>query len=153
MVTSMDKTAPQNPMDADPSWRPIVLCAMAAHEANRIYCLSLGDASQKHWEDAPEDARTSAVKGVEGALAGNTPEQSHESWLKDKIEKGWKYGEVKDLEKKEHPCFVSYDELPAAQQYKDTLFLETVRQTARALGLAYKVPNEDGITFSEYKGR
>ena len=29
---------------------------------------------------------------------------------------------VKDSEKKEHPCFVRYEELPPAQRYKDTIF-------------------------------
>lgn len=52
--------------------------ARAAHEANRAYCLALGDTSQPAWDDAPEWQRTSAMKGVEGALAGNSPRQSHE---------------------------------------------------------------------------
>ena len=28
---------------------------------------------------------------------------------------GWKYGPVKDPEKKEHPCFVPYDDLPPSR--------------------------------------
>jgi RyR domain len=109
-------------------------CARAAHEVNRAYCIALGDLSQPTWEDAPEWQKSSARNGVAGALAGNTPEQSHESWLAEKRATGWKYGSVKDPEKKEHPCFVPYAELPPDQRAKDDLFLSTVRAMGRALG-------------------
>lgn len=105
----------------------IVLAARAAHEVNLVYCAALGDNSQVPWAEAPEWQRISAIKGVQGVIAGNTPEQSHESWLREKRETGWKYGPVKDAEKKEHPCFVPYAELPPGQRYKDTLFVTTVR--------------------------
>jgi hypothetical protein len=75
------------------------------------------------------------MKGVEGALAGNTPKQSHESWLKEKKETGWKYGPIKDPEKKEHPCMVAYDKLPSEQKAKDYLYLTTVRAVAEAFGV------------------
>jgi RyR domain-containing protein len=110
-------------------------CAMAAHEMNRIYCIFTGDRSQPRWEDAPDWQKTSARNGVKGALEGATPEQSHESWLKEKLEAGWKYGSVKDPERKVHPCMVPYAELPASQQMKDHLFISTVRSVAKALGV------------------
>ena len=52
---------------------------------------------------------------------------SHENWLMEKEADGWKYGAVKDTEKKEHPCFVPYGELPREQQVKDALFISVVR--------------------------
>lgn len=55
-----------------------------------------------------------------------TPENSHESWLAQKTAEGWKYGEVKDAEKKEHPCYIPYAELPAAQKAKDYIFRQTI---------------------------
>jgi hypothetical protein len=108
-------------------------CARAAHEVNRAYCIALGDMSQPSWDNAPEWQKSSARNGVAGALAGNTPEQSHESWLEEKCSTGWKYGPVKDPEKKEHPCFVPYAELPVSQRAKDDLFVTTVRAVASAL--------------------
>ncbi|MDE3097333.1 MAG: hypothetical protein KGK07_15200 [Chloroflexota bacterium] len=111
-------------------------CAEAAHEMNRIYCEAHGDASQPRWSDAPDWQRSSAIKGVAGALAGNTPEQSHEGWLSEKAATGWKYGPVKDPAKKEHPCFVLYAELPPEQRMKDHLFIATVLAMAEALGYA-----------------
>lgn len=108
-------------------------CARAAHEVNRAYCLALGDISQPSWEGAPEWQKSSARNGVAGALAGNTPEQSHESWLEEKRITGWKYGPVKDPAAKEHPCFVPYALLPPAQRAKDALFVTVVRAMGAAL--------------------
>ncbi len=107
-------------------------CARAAHEANRAYCLAIGDTSQPSWDDAPDWQKSSARNGVSGALAGNGPRESHESWLAEKRATGWKFGPVKDPAKKEHPCFVPYDELPAAQKSKDGIFIGVVKAVASA---------------------
>jgi hypothetical protein len=101
--------------------------AELCHEVNRVYCHLLGDDSQLPWAEAPDWQKSSAIKGVAGVIAGNTPEQSHESWLAEKKETGWKFGPVKDAEKKEHPCFVPYAELSDEQRVKDALFVATVR--------------------------
>ena len=37
---------------------------------------------------------------------------------KGKQADGWSYGPVKDVEKKEHPCMVTFDELAKADQVK-----------------------------------
>jgi hypothetical protein len=117
-----------NPTDS------IEACARAAHEANRAYCIAIGDDSQPSWEEAPDWQKSSARNGVTGVIAGNTPEQSHESWLAEKRLTGWKFGPKKDPEKKEHPCFVAYAELPAAQKAKDSVFVGVVLCMAQALG-------------------
>lgn len=98
--------------------------AKICHEANRAYCESLGDQSQLTWADAPQWQKTSAINGV--AFHAEHPEAddaaSHNSWLAEKVRTGWVYGEVKDPEKKTHPCIVSFSELPVEQQAKDKLF-------------------------------
>lgn len=106
--------------------------AEVCHEANRAYCKSIGDNSQPTWEDAPDWQKKSAVTGVQYHLdnPNSKPEDSHNSWLKEKEADGWKYGEVKNPETKEHPCYVPYNELPIEQQKKDYLFLGIVRALA-----------------------
>jgi len=111
----------------------IEACARAAHEANRAYCLALGDESQKAWSDADNWQQASARNGVREALDGKSPEQLHESWLAEKFATGWKYGPVKDPEKLEHPCCVPYDQLPVAQQAKDRIFRTVVGAVFSAL--------------------
>lgn len=102
----------------------IVAVARTCHEVNRAYCQAIGDNSQVPWEQAPEWQKKSAINGVlfhkNNPNAG--PEHSHNSWLAEKEATGWKYGPVKDEEKKEHPCFVPYSELPKEQQAKDYIF-------------------------------
>jgi hypothetical protein len=82
----------------------IEACARGAHEVNRAYCFAIGDTSQVAWESAPEWQRASARNGVRGVLQGNTPKQSHESWLEEKRKTGWKYGPVKDADKSDSSC-------------------------------------------------
>jgi hypothetical protein len=114
----------------------IVACARAAHEANRAYCIAIGDNSQLHWEDAPDWQRTSSMNGVRGVIAGNGPEQSHGSWMAEKLATGWKYGPVKDADKKEHPCMVAYDQLPPEQRAKDAVYVVVVEAMAKALSIS-----------------
>lgn len=107
----------------------IHLAAMMAHQANAAYCRSIGDNSQPEWSDAPDWQRKSAINGMTATVEGriNSPEDSHISWMKEKEDDGWVYGEVKDPEKKTHPCMVPYDELPEEQRVKDDIFHSIAR--------------------------
>ena len=102
----------------------IITIAMICHQANKAWCESLGDMSQKNWDEAPEWQKDSAIKGV--LFHFNNPEAgdsaSHDNWMKDKLADGWVYGETKDVEKKTHHCLVPFDQLPLEQQRKDKLF-------------------------------
>jgi hypothetical protein len=109
---------------------PVMLPAFAevaariAHEVNRAYCRSIGDHSQPPWDEAPDWQRSSAIKGVQFHMDNPlaSPEASHASWLAQKLAEGWKWGPVKDADRKEHPCCVPYLELPTEQRSKDYLF-------------------------------
>lgn len=98
--------------------------ARVAHEVNRAYCQALGDHSQPAWEDAPQWQRDSATNGVAFHLANPQagPEHSHNEWLREKESAGWKFGPVKDADKREHPCCVPYEQLPTEQKAKDYIF-------------------------------
>ncbi len=103
--------------------------AKTAHEVNKAYCLGLGDATQKAWEDAPEWQRASALNGVKHVAENPNakPSDTHKSWLRQKKDEGWQWGPVKDANKKEHPCMVQYNDLPKNQRIKDSLFLLVVK--------------------------
>lgn len=137
--------------------------ARVAHEVNQAYAASLGEPVVL-WDDAPAEIKNSAIAGVEMHLAkpDATPEQSHESWLEQKAADGWVYGKVKDLDKKEHPCFLPYEELPAAQKAKDYIFrgvvlsLTSLPQTVSATATPSKPHAATGDvhgTEVEYVGR
>ncbi|WP_167141297.1 RyR domain-containing protein [Pseudomonas sp. OTU750018] len=102
--------------------------AKVAHQINLAYCASLGDTSQPAWADAPDWQKQSAMAGVDMHLANPdaTPEQSHESWLAQKVADGWVYGDVKDADAKTHPCCLPFAELSPEQKAKNYLFRAVV---------------------------
>lgn len=106
----------------------VIDIATMCHQANKSWCELSGDFSQKNWNEAEGWQRDSAIKGVEFKL--NNPEAKedaqHNAWMADKVADGWVYGEVKDAEKKIHPCIVPFNELPGFQQKKDALFCAIV---------------------------
>lgn len=98
--------------------------ARLCHEVNKKWCEINDDFSQKSWEEAEEWQREAAITGVKFRLDNPNAKDSasHDTWMKDKLEQGWVYGEEKDGEKKTHPCLVPFEELPDFQQKKDKLF-------------------------------
>jgi hypothetical protein len=98
--------------------------ARICHEANRVYCESIGDFTQREWDFAELWQRESAVKGVAFAQENPTAPASaqHDAWMADKVADGWVYGPVKNPATKEHPCIIPYDGLPLEQRRKDALF-------------------------------
>jgi len=108
---------------------------ISKYGANKALCETLGDFSQGGWWAAPLWQKDSAINGVKFNIENpDAPASaSHDSWLDQKKAEGWTYGPVKDPEKKEHPCFVPYESLPAEQQAKDHLFKGIVAALAPLL--------------------
>ena len=104
--------------------------ARVAHEVNRAYCEAMGDMSQKPWKGAPDWQRESAINGVEFHRANPeaSASASHISWVREKLNAGWVYGDVKNEKAKTHPCIVPFDDLPVEQQAKDFIFRAVVHQ-------------------------
>lgn len=110
----------------------LIQLAQICHEANKSLCAINGDHTQPKWGQTTKEIRDSALNGVKFHLMNPdaTPENSHESWLAEKEENGWTYGEVKSLTAKTHPCFRPYEELPETDKAKDYLFRSTIHALA-----------------------
>ena len=122
--------------------------AQVAHEVNRAYCQALGDNTQPSWVDAPEWQRSSARMGVDLHTTGEFgPEASHDSWMRQKLEEGWKYGPIKNPELKEHPCIVPFDQLAVEQQAKDHIFRGVVHAVSDTFQGAPQSPALGLLTF------
>lgn len=118
----------QQEWDAMVAKSRIIGIAKVCHQANKAWCENSGDESQKDWAEAEQWQRDSAIMGVEFRLANPDAgeDTQHNAWMKDKIDAGWVYGEVKDADAKTHPCIVPFNELPEFQQKKDALFCAIV---------------------------
>src|SRR3990172_12903721 len=94
--------------------------ARATHEVNRAYCAGMGDHSHLPWDEAPQWQRDSAIAGVRAIMAGETtsPEQQHESWMKQKLSEGWVHGPTQDAPAHTHPCLVPFNDLPMHHRAK-----------------------------------
>lgn len=104
--------------------------AQVCHEVNRALQAHQADPGipvSPPWWDLDEETMDSIRQGVEGVLAGNSPEASHRNWCEFKRAHGWVYGPVKDAEAKTHPCLVPYAELSPDQRLKDDLFVAVVK--------------------------
>lgn len=114
----------QEEWEADLKENRIKWIAYVCHQANKAWCESDGDDSQKDWAFAEGWQRDSAIKGVKFRLENPEagPDAQHNAWSAEKVSQGWVYGDVKDAEKKTHPCLVPFDQLPLFQQKKDKLF-------------------------------
>ena len=63
-------------------------------------------------------------------LAKNT----HENWAKERIKRGWKYGDQRDDRRREHPCLVPYEELSESEKEHDRIAVKELLRTLILLG-------------------
>lgn len=124
MISDALWTGSQEEWEAHVKENKIKWIACVCHQANKVWCESEGDESQTDWAFAEQWQRDSAINGVKFRLANPDagPDAMHNNWSAEKVSQGWVYGDVKDAEKKTHPCLVPFEQLPLFQQKKDKLF-------------------------------
>ena len=104
----------------------LTLCCRIAADANIHYCLNINEPPPPAWDGLTNTMQEGMIKGAQMALAGSSPEQSHENWCKTRLAEGWEYATITDRENKKHACLVPYNELSEAQRVKDALFQNIV---------------------------
>ena len=76
---------------------------------------------------------SSEIRELTELLARN----AHEIWAQQRLAEGWKYGPRRNDSAREHPCLVSYDDLPESEkEYDRRLAIETLRVI---LALGYRI--------------
>lgn len=106
--------------------------AQICNDANKAYCNSIGDYSPVSWDLQTEEFKQSSVKGVQFRLENlnATSEDQHNSWMKERLDNGWVFGEITDKPNKIHNCLKPYSELPEEQRVKDYIFAGIVKSVA-----------------------
>lgn len=80
------------------------------------------------YEPKPED--TSDVELTEEimVLREKLAENAHEVWARQRISEGWKYGEKRNDDAKEHPCLIPYEMLSDSEkEYDRNAAMETLK--------------------------
>jgi len=103
--------------------------AVDVHNAISKFCKLHGDNSVPEWNLATDEMKDITINGVEDIINGvvKSPEDSHNKWMEHKIKDGWKYGKYKNVDKKEHPSLIPYEQLSTYEKQKDKIFFDIVR--------------------------
>lgn len=106
--------------------------ARICHYANKSICEASGDFSRTCWDSVSDEVRESAVAGARfRVLNPDAPVAAqHEAWRAHLEADGWKHGPVRSESRKEHPCLVDFDDLPAEDRVKDHVFVAIVLAVA-----------------------
>lgn len=68
------------------------------------------------WWFLPEDEQAMTMQAVTALRDAPeiSPQQNHERWVEIMLERGWTIGPEVDLDRKEHPFLIPFEELPPA---------------------------------------
>lgn len=101
-----------------------IAIAAICHNANKMLCEVVGDASFADWSGAQGWQIQRSVESVKFILDNPIApiEAGHDAWAEEMRAEGWKYGPVKDAEKKENPALAPFSELPPIDQARNQMF-------------------------------
>ncbi len=78
------------------------------------------------WSERKDDFKSQFRDVIEKQCSparSSSPEKLHDDWVVAYLKNGWKYGPVRDREKREHPDMVPYSELGQLERDKDDVFI------------------------------
>ena len=90
----------------------------------------------------PEEASSSNTPSAEeiahdvAAHIERLAEAEHKGWMAQRVRGGWRYGPVRDNEKKLHPLMVGYGDLSEAEKEKDRVAARNYPSQVKSAGLA-----------------
>ena len=96
-------------------------------------CYQMGADLPLH--DVPEDYKISderlksLITGTKYVLENpaTTAKENHNLWMEEKMNQGYTYGDVLDVEKKTHPSMIPFEDLSDVEKRKDEMDVLMVR--------------------------
>lgn len=83
---------------------------------------------QENYKPKPIDTSDVVLPEDLVPLVEKMAKNVHEVWALGRISQGWKYGDVRNDELKQHPCLIPYEELPEEEKdYDRNTALETLK--------------------------
>ncbi len=91
----------------------------------------------KDYKPLPIDTQHVVLPESIEQLTEKLAENAHEQWSQQRLKDGWRYGQRRDDERKEHPCLVPYSDLPDSERVYDR---RTAMETLKAImALGYRI--------------
>ena len=84
------------------------------------------------WKMRPKSSKDEVITEIPEDAVEALAIFEHDEWIKERVDSGWMYGEVKNIEKKISPYIVPYDEL--TEEIKN-LDRDTIRNIPELLGM------------------
>ena len=124
--------------------------AKLAHEIVSALAKETDGTVMPPWSEAPEWMHKSSIEMVTAMYKDPSLPTSHfhDFWMKQRKDAGWKWGPVRDEEKKENPAMVPYDELPASQRAKDAALKALVRTIAESGTVVFPLTEYNASVFT-----
>jgi ryanodine receptor 2 len=94
------------------------------------------------YQPTPIDVSRTVLPEKVEHLIERLAENAHEVWARQRLDQGWRYGPRRDDANKEHPCLVTYDELPESEKDVDRQAVITTLKAIVALGCQIKCGGE-----------
>ena len=92
------------------------------------------------YEPAPVDTSDIVLSEELSTLIERIAENIHDVWAVGRISEGWRYGTVKDPEKKTTPLLIPYTDLPDSEkEYDRKSVLETLKLIVK---LGYEIQKQ-----------
>jgi len=98
------------------------------HEVHRAYCKEINSKTQPEWVNITNQHKEVILNSVKQILDGkiNSPDESHNNFIKVKEEQGWVYSEKYSIENKTNPRLVPFENLSSKDRMKEILFFTIV---------------------------
>jgi hypothetical protein len=105
--------------------------AEVVHELNSAFKRLAGEPDFPPWRELPDDAwqKADCLRQVR-MLRSNarlTAEEDHVAWMRERREKGWKFGERRDEAARLNPLLVPWEELPFPFRARSAAGFEVIR--------------------------
>lgn len=96
--------------------------ARVAHEACRTWAKLNDQPVPPSWDALDASCQAAIIMGVRFSWDGVAVSELHNRWVKYMYAQGWKFGPIRDMEKRVSPNLISFEQLPFREQIKDHIF-------------------------------